>query len=107
MATTTDGTPETEQKPTVRDRVTDVLREAAEDARLPKSVEDALQDAAYATRRAITRGQRRVGDLKDEAIYRVKRQPLQVVAGAFGIGLVLGLAAAWVTRRPTRYDDDW
>ena len=102
MATATVDTSGIEHKSTVRDRVVETLREAARlprEAHLPKSVQEAVEDAVHSTTRAIKMGQRRVSDLKDEAIYRVKRQPLQVVGGAFGIGLALGLAVGWSASR--------
>lgn len=109
MAPATVETPEVEQDPTVGDRVVDACRQAAHlshEARLLKSVAaDTIEDGVHAAKRTIKSVQRRVeevGDLKDEAIHRVKRQPLQAVGAAFGIGLALGLAVGWIACRPGR-----
>ena len=87
MTPATVETPEVDQKQTVGDRlVDDACRQAAHishEARLLKSVaEDAIEDGVHAAKRAIKSVQRRaeeLGDLKDEAIHRVKRQPLKAV----------------------------
>jgi ElaB/YqjD/DUF883 family membrane-anchored ribosome-binding protein len=69
------------------------------EAQLLKSrAADALEDGAYAVKRAITSITRRVealGDLKEEAAHRVRRQPLKSVGLAIGAGLALGLAVGW------------
>lgn len=111
MAIATVETPEIEQKPSIGDRVVDTCRQAAHishEARLLKSVaEDAIEDGVHAARRAIKSVRRRVedlGDLKGEAIHRVKRQPLQALGVTFGIGLALGLAAGWIVWRPGRHE---
>lgn len=110
MALATVETPEVGQKPTVGDRLVDACRQAthlSHKARLLKSVaKDAIEDGVHAAERAIKSVQRRVEeleDLKDEAIHRVKRQPLQAVGAGFGIGLALGFAAGWIARRPERH----
>ena len=78
--------------------------ELEEKARLIKSLAaDAVDDGVHAARRAIKsvrRGVEDLGDLKDEAVHRVKRQPLQALSVAVGIGLVLGLAIGWIGRGP-------
>ena len=98
-----------EQKLTVGERVVDACRQAthiSHKARLLKSVaEDAIEDGVHAAKRAIKSVQHRVeelGDLKDEAIHRVKRQPVRAVGGAFGVGLTIGLALGWIACRPWR-----
>ena len=66
---------------------------------------DVLEDGVHATKRAIVSLTRRIeefADFKDEAVHRVKRQPLRAVGIALGSGLVLGLAAGWIGRRPER-----
>jgi ElaB/YqjD/DUF883 family membrane-anchored ribosome-binding protein len=63
---------------------------------------DAIEDGVHAAKRAITSVQRRVenlGDLKDEAAHRVKRQPFKAVGIAVGVGLVLGMAVGWIGGR--------
>jgi len=92
--------------PTVRDRVVDAARQAAHvshEARLLKSLaEDAVEDGIHAAKRAMKTVKHRVeelGDIKDEAAYRVKRDPLKAVAIAAGAGLVLGLVIGWIGGR--------
>lgn len=60
---------------------------------------DAVEDGVYAAKRAIKSAKRTVnqlGDVKDDAVYYVKRQPLKAVAFAAGAGLVLGIAVGWI-----------
>jgi ElaB/YqjD/DUF883 family membrane-anchored ribosome-binding protein len=62
------------------------------------AAEDAVEERAHRTRRALKEVRRRVedlGDLKDEAIHQVKRHPLEAVGVTFGAGLVIGFAAGW------------
>jgi ElaB/YqjD/DUF883 family membrane-anchored ribosome-binding protein len=100
-------TPAADVNPSVVDRVADAARTAAHlshEARLLKSVaEDTIEDGVHAARRAMKAVQRRVDDIKDDAIHGVKRQPLVAVGAAFGIGLAAGtlvaLAASWRRRR--------
>ena len=40
-----------------------------------------------------------LGDRKDEVAHRVRRQPLQAVALAAGVGLLLGMAVGWIGGR--------
>jgi ElaB/YqjD/DUF883 family membrane-anchored ribosome-binding protein len=100
-----------EPKLTVADRVVDACRQAthiSHEARLLKSVaEDAIEDGVHAAKRAMKSVQRRVenlGDFKDEAIHRVKRQPVRAVGAAFGVGLALGLALGCIACRPGRHE---
>lgn len=105
MASATVEAPEVE-KPTVGDRVVDACRQAthiSHEARLLKSVaEDAIEDGVHAAKRAMMSVKRRVeevGDLKDEAVHRVKREPLKAVGIAVGVGLVFGMALGWIGGR--------
>jgi ElaB/YqjD/DUF883 family membrane-anchored ribosome-binding protein len=99
-------TPESE-KPNVADRIVDAARHAAHishEARLVKSLAcDAIEDGAHDAKRAVTksvqRGIERLEDIKDEGVHYVKRQPLKAIAMAAGIGLMVGIAAAWITGR--------
>jgi ElaB/YqjD/DUF883 family membrane-anchored ribosome-binding protein len=99
-------TPETET-PTVADRIVDAARHAAHishEARLVKSLAcDAIEDGAHEAKRAVTksvqRGIERLEDIKDEGVHYVKRQPLKAIAMAAGVGLMVGIAAAWITGR--------
>jgi ElaB/YqjD/DUF883 family membrane-anchored ribosome-binding protein len=99
-------TPESE-KPNVADRIVDAARHAAHmshEARLVKSLAcDAIEDGAHDAKRAVTksvqRGIERLEDIKDEGVHYVKRQPLKALAMAAGVGLMVGIAAAWITGR--------
>lgn len=97
---------EAERKPTVVDVAIDACRHAAHlshEMRLLRSLaEDAAEEGVYKTKRlmkAVRRRAEQLRDVGDAAIYRVKRQPLQMVGAAFGIGVVLGLTAGWVASR--------
>jgi ElaB/YqjD/DUF883 family membrane-anchored ribosome-binding protein len=86
----------------IRDRVTDATRRAVdishEAQRLKSLAADAIEDGAYAAKRAIKSARHRVDqleDIKDEAVHRVKRHPLKAVAFAAGVGLVLGMVVGW------------
>ena len=103
MTSATSETPETASSVSVPDRAIDACRQAAHlshEARLLKSLAtDAIDDGVHAAKRAIKSVRRSVeelGDLKEEAAHRVKRQPLKAVGVALGVGLVLGLAVGWI-----------
>jgi ElaB/YqjD/DUF883 family membrane-anchored ribosome-binding protein len=103
----TSATLETPEAATsVRDRIVDVCRHAAHvshEARVLKSIAtDAVEDGMHAAKQAVTsigRGVEELGDLRDAAAYRVKRQPLRAVGLAFGTGLVLGAGLSWIATR--------
>ncbi len=106
MSTATPDTPDT----TRRDKAADAIRHAthaSHEVQLLKSLAgDAVEDGMYAVRRAYKTVRRRLheaGDLRDEAIYRVKRDPLRAIGAAFGAGLLLGAATGLlIARRPRR-----
>lgn len=109
MTPATAAAPEVETEPTVRDRVIDACRQAAHfspEARLLKSLAaDAVDDGVHAAKRAIKgvrRGVEELGDLRDEAVHRVKRRPVKAIGIALGLGLLLGLAVGWFGHRPGR-----
>jgi ElaB/YqjD/DUF883 family membrane-anchored ribosome-binding protein len=100
------GAPRAETEPSIRERAVDAVRQVAHvshEAQLLKSLAaDAVEDGMHAAKRAIKAVQRRVerlGDLEDEAAYRVKRQPLKAIGIAIGVGLVFGVALGWVGAR--------
>jgi ElaB/YqjD/DUF883 family membrane-anchored ribosome-binding protein len=111
MVPATVDTPEREQRPTARDRVIDAYRQTAHlshEVRLLKSVaEDAIKDGVHAAKRALKSVQRSVEhleDMRDEAVHRVKRQPIGAVGIALGIGLVVGYAVGWIAHRSERHE---
>ena len=106
MTPATIDAPKMETERSIRERAIDAARQVAHvshEAHLLKSLAaDAVEDGVHAAKRAIKSVQRRVeklDDLKDEAAYRVKRQPFKALGIAVGVGLVFGLALAWVGGR--------
>ena len=106
MTPATVATSEVESGPTVRDRVIDAARQAAHvshEAQLLRSLAtDAVEDGVHAAKRAIKsvkRGVQELGDLKDEAAYRVKRQPLKAIGIAVGVGFLAGMTLGWIGGR--------
>jgi len=88
------------------DRIVDAARVAthvAHEARLLKTVAaDTLEEGVHAAKRTMKAVERRVeqfGDLKDEAVHRVKRQPLLAIGAAFVVGLTCGVVAGWIGSR--------
>ena len=107
MTPATIDAPKLETEPSIRDRAADAARQVAHvshEAQLLKSLAaDAVEDGVHAAKRTIKSVQRRVveglGDVKDEAAYRVKRQPFKALGIAVGVGLVLGVAVGWIGAR--------
>jgi ElaB/YqjD/DUF883 family membrane-anchored ribosome-binding protein len=99
-------TPES-KKPNVADRIVDAVQHAAHvshEARRVKSLAyDAIEDGAHEAKRAVKksvqRGIETLEDIKDEGVHYVKRQPLKAIAMAAGIGLMVGMAGAWIISR--------
>ena len=90
----------------VRDRVLDATRHVAHishEAKLLKSIAtDAVENGVHAARRAIKNATRDAADLKDDAVYAVKRQPLKSIAIAAGVGLAVGTIVGWYGARAGR-----
>lgn len=66
---------------------------------------DAIDEGVHTAKRAmrsVRHGIEQIQDLKDEAAYRVKRQPLTAIALAASAGLVFGAAIGWVSGRFSR-----
>jgi ElaB/YqjD/DUF883 family membrane-anchored ribosome-binding protein len=107
MTPATIDTPKVETEPSIRERAVDAARQIAHvshEAQLLKSLAaDAVEDGVHAATRTIKSVQRRVvegvGDVKDEAAYRVKRQPFKALGIAVGVGLVFGVAVGWIGGR--------
>jgi ElaB/YqjD/DUF883 family membrane-anchored ribosome-binding protein len=94
---------------TLRERIVDTARRVAHlshDARMLKSVAtDAVNDGIYEARRAVKCVERDLADVRDEAAYRVKREPLKAVGVAVGFGVCVGVAfgvLAWFAARGVR-----
>src|SRR5688572_3042392 len=52
-----------------------------------------------AVQKSLQRGIERLDDIKDEGVHYVKRHPLKAITMAAAVGLMVGVAAAWITRR--------
>lgn len=100
MATATVDTPLKDAAATLQDRAADALRHVAHvshEARMLKTIAtDAVEDGVHAAKRAIKRGTQDIVDLKDEAVIRVKREPIKAVGIAFGAGIALGAIVGFV-----------
>jgi len=83
----------------VRDRALGMFHQKADhfahEARLLKSsASDVVEDGVYFAKRALKTAKRRLldsVDLRDEAIRRVKREPLKAVGLALGVGICVGM----------------
>lgn len=96
-------------EPTLRERVADTARRVAQlstDAgRLKAVASDAVEDGVYKARRAVKTARRDLHDARDEAVYRIKQDPLKAVGVAFGVGLLIGVATStvgWLAARASR-----
>jgi len=91
--------PKVETEPSFRERAIDAARQAAHvshEARLFKSLAaDAVEDGVHAARRAFKRRIEKLDDLRTEAAYRVKHEPLKAMGIAVGAGFMLGMAIGW------------
>src|SRR5690349_15009215 len=106
MPTAVTETAEFVQEPTITDRVADAVRHAAHlshEARLVTSiVKDAGEESVHAAKRIFKRVRRStevLEDLRDDAAHYVKHQPFKAVGIAVGVGLLLGVAAGWMSGR--------
>ena len=95
-----------EPKATMTDRITDGVRRAAHashQVRLMKSIaRDAGEEGVHAAKRVVTRLRRGVDDFRDEAAYRVKREPFKAMGVAAGAGLLMGIVLGCMAGRPGR-----
>ena len=71
-----------------------VERVTEEVERLRTEAARAIQDCVRDAERSIRRTQERLADARDEAVHHVRRQPVQSMAIAFGVGAVVGLVLA-------------
>ena len=91
------------------DAAVDTVRHAAHlshEAQLLKTVAaDIVEDGVYAAKRALKKARRvteRAADLRDQAEYRIKREPFKSVGLAVAIGIPIGLMLGWVGARAAR-----
>jgi ElaB/YqjD/DUF883 family membrane-anchored ribosome-binding protein len=93
---------------TIGDRLADALASAthlSHEAHLVKSMAtDAVEDATRAAKRTVKRRLEDVADFKDEIIHRVKRQPVEAITVAVGVGALIGIAVGWMARGSLRCD---
>jgi hypothetical protein len=109
MATATTDTAVPAVEPTLRERVVDTARRVAHmshEARMLKSIaSDAVEDGVYKALRAMKNARRDIDDVRGDAVYRIKKQPVKAVGVAFGAGVCLGIAAGalvWLAIRSPR-----
>ena len=57
---------------------------------------EAVEEGVHEARRSYRLARRRAEDAADDAAARIRRQPLKSVGAAFGAGLVIGAAGAFV-----------
>jgi ElaB/YqjD/DUF883 family membrane-anchored ribosome-binding protein len=91
------------------DAAVDTVRHAAHlshEAQLLKTVAaDIVEDGVYAAKRVLKKARRvteRAADLRDQAEYRIKREPFKFVGLAVAIGIPIGLLLGWVGARGAR-----
>ena len=80
-------------------KATDVARDARE---FTNMATDAVDDGVHAAKRALRTARRQVAnvtDWRDEAVYRVKRQPLRTIGLVFGVGVLAGVVIHWASHR--------
>lgn len=106
MATATVEAPVKDGAAILQDKAVDAMRHAAHishEAQLLKSLAaDAVEDGLHAAKRAIKLGAQEAVDLRDEAVIRVKRQPIKAVGLAFGVGIALGALVGFVGAKAGR-----
>jgi len=78
---------------------------AHETATLKTAAADAIADGLYRARRTASRAERGVEALREDAIYRIRHNPVTAVSAGFaagvGVGVLLALAAL---RRPNGHN---
>ena len=106
MARATVETPSLESEPSIRERALDAARRVAHASHeaqfLTSRAADAVEDGVHAAKRAVKSARRRVeklADLRDQAVYHVKRRPIQALGVAVGVGFVLGVAIGRIRGR--------
>jgi ElaB/YqjD/DUF883 family membrane-anchored ribosome-binding protein len=70
-----------------------------EAAKLKVAAEHAVEDGKLAAQRLAKQGYRKMEDVVDETQYRIKRNPLESVGIAFGIGAILGCMIGYTLSR--------
>jgi len=71
----------------------------AEAARLKAATSHAMEERIVAARRLAKRGRRKADDLLDDAVHRIKRDPVRTVGLVFAVGLGLGALIGWLAGR--------
>lgn len=83
-----------------RERPRESLGNRAE--RTKEQLADVVDDQMRAARRALRKGRHAAEDLADEVRLEARRNPIQTVSAALGIGAIVGILAGWVMRGPRR-----
>ena len=68
-------------------------------SRAASAVADALEDGGGAARRVTKQGSHAAAELLAETRKRVQRHPIETVAAAFAVGIVVGAAIRWMLKR--------
>jgi ElaB/YqjD/DUF883 family membrane-anchored ribosome-binding protein len=72
-----------------------VVDDASREARvLAARAADAVEEGMHAARRRYRVAERRAEDAANEAVTRIRKQPLKAVGAALTAGLVIGAASA-------------
>lgn len=83
-----------------RERPREPLGHRAE--RTKEQLTDVVDEKVRAARRALRKGRHAAEDLADEVRLEARRNPIQTLGVALGIGAIVGLFAGWVMRGPRR-----
>ena len=80
-------------------RTTDTVERVKDEVeRLRTRAGQAVEDGMDAAERSLRKTREGLKDTRDEAVYRVKRQPLMAVAVAFGAGALFGIVLGLLRR---------
>ncbi len=83
-----------------RERSRETMGERA--VRTRERLSEAMDDQVRAARRAIRKGRHTAEDLADEVRLEARRNPIQTLGVALGIGAIAGVILGWVMRGPRR-----
>ncbi|HXL08997.1 MAG TPA: hypothetical protein VN966_02135 [Candidatus Bathyarchaeia archaeon] len=79
-----------------------LMEAGGEVSRLKTEASQAVEDGVVAARRLARRSRYAAEDLIDDAVHRVKRDPLRAMAIGLAIGFGLGALAVWLATHNAR-----
>ncbi len=79
-----------------------LMEAGGEVSRLKTEASQAVEDGVVAARRLARRSRYAAEDLIDDAVHRVKRDPLRTMAIGLAIGFGLGALAVWLATHNAR-----